>query len=165
MEKLVEEDAEPQRPPPRPRPRRKAAAAAAAAPTDDEEENHADQAASESELDPATTPKAKPRQRRAKAATTYNTKTPRKSPAHTPPVEELEEDSPRLAPLPDHEEGSEPVTPAKSRKRARSEEAEDAPEEREVTMTNGSVASKDGILEPQSTPAGDVQVRRKRIRH
>lgn len=142
MERLMD-DLEPSRPP------RRSGRNRPENPTDDED---TDIRLTDAE---PTTPKPRPRPR-----ATYKTKSPKKTPVQTPEASPVSS----AAQSPIEPDVDDPVTPKPSRKRARSEEAEEG----QSDIADGRVEGAGRISDPTAqlaTPAGDMKIRRKRVRH
>ncbi|KAJ6588456.1 hypothetical protein B0H19DRAFT_207200 [Mycena capillaripes] len=159
VEKLVEErDTPPAAPRPRPRPRRLPKKAPAREDVGDEVNDNDDQPGPFSP-DPAT-PKPRPR-----ARTTYQSKAASKSPTKkTPakPSQQLDAHSPARSGsvLSDNAALVTPVN-KKTQKRSRPVDEDDDDDEDSAR----SAVAEDDVPAPQATPAGDMQIRRKRARH
>ncbi|KAJ7701757.1 hypothetical protein B0H17DRAFT_1127998 [Mycena rosella] len=154
VEKLVDERGTPPAPRPRPRPKRLPKKTA---------NNDGDPSGPPSP-DPAT-PKPRPRPR---AKATYQSKAASKSPTKAPaqPSQELDDVSPARSPARSESPPPDPASaiPATNRppKRPRPDEEE---EEQDGSAHDSVVAGDDDMSAPEPTPAGDMQIRRKRARH
>ncbi|KAJ7507277.1 hypothetical protein B0H11DRAFT_1706223, partial [Mycena galericulata] len=150
VEKLVEERDTPPAPArPRPRPRRLPKKAADK--IDDEQPGP---------LSPDPTPRPRTKTYQSKAASKSPTK------PHKNPSKEAEAHSP--APSPTRFESPDSVaarlsTPVNKQSRKRPRRDDD--EEEQDESAHGSVIAEDDVPIPEATPAGDMQIRRKRARH
>ncbi|KAJ6591108.1 hypothetical protein DFH09DRAFT_1138592 [Mycena vulgaris] len=146
VEKLVEDPATPPVPRPRPRPRRLPKKAA----------NDTDDPSGPLSPDPAT-PKPRPRPKAM-----YRSKAASKSPIK--PSQELDVGPfPARSESPPSNAAAGPMTPRNKRASKRSRPDDD--EEEGDESAHGSVTAGDDVPAPEPTPAGDMQIRRKRARH
>ncbi|KAJ7164977.1 hypothetical protein C8R46DRAFT_1097762 [Mycena filopes] len=155
VEKLVEERDNTPPPRPRPRPRAKRLPTKPTAPEIDDEN---DAQPGPSSPDP-TTP-------RPRARTTYQSKSPSKSPTKSPTKTPAKPSQSNASPARAESLLSDPgglVTPVNKKSRKRSRPVDD--EDEEQGSVHGSEAADDDVPAPEPTPAGDMQIRRKRARH
>ncbi|KAJ6481707.1 hypothetical protein C8R45DRAFT_1150698 [Mycena sanguinolenta] len=160
VEKMVEERDVTPAPPPRPRPRPRARRLPKKTPETIEEPDNDD------DDDQARPPSPSPDPVTPRAKATYRSKAASKSPTKTPAKPSREVDalpSPaRSGSVVSNTDGTELVTPVNKKAGKRSRPVDD--EEDEDGAQGGSVNPDDDPPAPSPTPAGDMQIRRKRAR-
>ncbi|KAJ6612818.1 hypothetical protein B0H10DRAFT_2051218 [Mycena sp. CBHHK59/15] len=156
VERLVEERDSPPAPAPRPRPRPRRVPKAAEKNADTDT---AEDAAGPSSPDP-TTPKPRPR-----ARATYQSKAASRSPTKSPikPSQESDAPSPTRSQSTFSDAEAQLVTPVNKKSRKRTRVGEDDGED--GASAHGSATGDQDVAAPEPTPAGDMQIRRKRARH